>query len=35
LARDNETLLADPSTTHGAAWAFTTREIPGDPRPDW
>jgi catechol 2,3-dioxygenase-like lactoylglutathione lyase family enzyme len=32
---DAATLVSDPATTHGVTMAFTTREIPGDPRPDW
>jgi hypothetical protein len=32
LERDATTLLADPDTTFGAAYRFTTAAIPGDPR---
>jgi Glyoxalase/Bleomycin resistance protein/Dioxygenase superfamily len=32
---DGETAVTDPATTHGCVMAFTTTEIPGDPRPDW
>lgn len=32
---DDATLVSDPKTTHGCVMAFTTKEIPGDPRPDW
>lgn len=28
-------LVSDPATTQGCAMAFTTWEIPGDPRSDW
>lgn len=34
-SRDDDTLIADPATTHGCVMAFTTESIPGDPRPDW
>ena len=30
--RDDETLLFDPATTHGALFRFTTRSVPNDPR---
>jgi len=30
--RDDETLLAEPADTYGAALRFTTRRVPGDPR---
>lgn len=29
-ARDGETMLCDPATTHGVPFRFTTRRIPGD-----
>ena len=32
---DGTTLVTDQDTTHGCAMAFTTWEIPGDPRSDW
>lgn len=32
LARDETTLLADPETTYGAAFRFTTTRFAGDPR---
>jgi hypothetical protein len=32
LDRDDSTLLADPDTTFGAPFRFTTAAIPGDPR---
>jgi len=32
LDRDATTLLADPGTTFGAPFRFTTGAIPGDPR---
>jgi catechol 2,3-dioxygenase-like lactoylglutathione lyase family enzyme len=32
---DGETLMADPATTHGARFGFTTYDIPGDRRPAW
>jgi len=32
IARDETTLLADPSDTFGAAMRFTTDQVPGDPR---
>ncbi len=32
---DSTILVSDPDTTQGCVMAFTTREIPGDPRPDW
>ncbi len=32
---DDSTLLTDPQTTQGCVMAFTTWEIPDDPRPDW
>ena len=32
---DATILVSDPDTTQGCVMAFTTREIPGDPRPDW
>jgi hypothetical protein len=32
LDRDAATLLADPGTTFGAPFRFTTAAIPGDPR---
>ena len=32
LDRDASTLLADPGTTFGAPFRFTTGAIPGDPR---
>ena len=32
LDRDASTLLADPGTTFGAPFRFTTAAIPGDPR---
>jgi hypothetical protein len=32
LDRDATTLLADPDTTFGAPFRFTTAVIPGDPR---
>jgi catechol 2,3-dioxygenase-like lactoylglutathione lyase family enzyme len=32
---DGTTLHADPSTTHGALFGFTTADIPNDPRPTW
>lgn len=34
-SRDDSTMLADPATTHGARFGFTTSAIPNDPRPDW
>jgi hypothetical protein len=32
---DEETIVTDPETSHGCVMAFTTWEVPGDPRPDW
>jgi len=32
---DGSTLIADPATTHGAHFSFTTWDIPGDTRPAW
>jgi hypothetical protein len=32
LERDESTLLSKPSTTHGANFRWTTRDVPGDPR---
>ena len=32
---DEAILVSEPDTTQGCVMAFTTREIPGDPRPDW
>lgn len=32
---DAATLVSDPDTTQGCVMAFSTWEIPGDPRPDW
>jgi len=32
LARDDETILADPDDTFGAPFRFTTWRVPGDPR---
>ena len=32
---DGTTVVTDPATTHGCVMAFTTTEIPGDPRTDW
>jgi catechol 2,3-dioxygenase-like lactoylglutathione lyase family enzyme len=32
---DGTTAVTDPATTHGCVMAFTTADIPGDPRPDW
>ena len=34
-ASDGTTLHADPSTTHGALFGFTTADIPNDERPAW
>ena len=31
--RDENTLLTDPATTHGAVFGFTTWKIPNDLRP--
>jgi catechol 2,3-dioxygenase-like lactoylglutathione lyase family enzyme len=33
--RDKTTLIADPTTTHGGRFSFTTWDIPGDSRPAW
>jgi catechol 2,3-dioxygenase-like lactoylglutathione lyase family enzyme len=30
--RTSDTLILDPADTFNAVWAFTTRELPGDPR---
>jgi catechol 2,3-dioxygenase-like lactoylglutathione lyase family enzyme len=35
IDRDAQTLIADPATTHGGRFKFTTWEIPGDPRHAW
>ena len=32
LARDDHTLLADPATTHGVPFRWTTWDVPGGPR---
>jgi catechol 2,3-dioxygenase-like lactoylglutathione lyase family enzyme len=35
LDQDESTLIADPATTRGGRFKFTTWEIPGDPRKAW
>jgi hypothetical protein len=32
---DDTILITDPDTTQGCVMAFTTWDVPGDPRPDW
>jgi hypothetical protein len=32
LARDDDTFLADPATTHGVPFRWTTWDVPGGPR---
>ncbi|MFZ3415620.1 VOC family protein [Arthrobacter sp. 3Tela_A] len=32
VARDDHTLITDPTTTHGAAFRWTTWDVPGGPR---
>jgi hypothetical protein len=32
LARDDTTIVTDPADTFGAAFRFTVRAVPGDPR---
>jgi hypothetical protein len=33
LRRSDEVLVTDPATSLGVPWGFTTRSVPGDPRP--
>ena len=35
IGRNETTLIADPATTHGGRFSFTTWDIPGDPRRAW
>jgi hypothetical protein len=32
IARDDQTIVADPQKTFGAPFRFTTWDVPGDPR---